>query len=57
MEIKHKECFTPMFDKHFGLQAASNFARECWDFVNPYSKNRAGIAAARCGCGSNQTRL
>ena len=40
MEIKHKECFTPMFVKHFGLQAVSKYARECWDFVNLYSKTR-----------------
>lgn len=40
MEIKHKECFTPMFVKHFHLQAASRFAREVWDFVNLYSKTR-----------------
>ncbi len=40
MEIKHKECFTPMFVKHFGLQPASKYARECWDFVNLYSKTR-----------------
>lgn len=40
MEIKHKECFTPMFIKHFGLQAVSKYARECWDFVNLYSKTR-----------------
>jgi phosphoglycolate phosphatase-like HAD superfamily hydrolase len=40
MEIKHKECFTPMFVKHFGLQPVSKYARECWDFVNLYSKTR-----------------
>jgi phosphoglycolate phosphatase-like HAD superfamily hydrolase len=40
MEIKHKECFTPMFIKHFQLQAVSKYARECWDFVNLYSKTR-----------------
>lgn len=40
MEIKHKECFTPMFIKHFGLQAASKYAREAWEFVNLYSKTR-----------------
>lgn len=40
MEIKHKECFTPMFVKHFHLQAVSKFAREVWDFVNLYSKTR-----------------
>ena len=40
MEIKHKECFTPMFIKHFRLQAVSKYARECWDFVNLYSKTR-----------------
>ncbi len=40
MEIKHKECFTPMFIKHFHLQAASKYARQAWDFVNLYSKTR-----------------
>jgi len=40
MEIKHKECFTPMFIKHFGLQPVSKYAREVWDFVNLYSKTR-----------------
>src|SRR6185369_6155252 len=40
MEIKHKECFAPMFIKHFNLQAASKYAREVWDFVNLYSKTR-----------------
>src|SRR5678809_1114696 len=40
MEIKHKECFTPMFIKHFTLQAVSKYAREVWDFVNLYSKTR-----------------
>jgi len=40
MEIKLKECFTPMFIKHFGLQPVSKYAREVWDFVNLYSKTR-----------------
>jgi phosphoglycolate phosphatase-like HAD superfamily hydrolase len=40
MEIKHKECFAPMFIKHFNLQAVSKYARETWDFVNLYSKTR-----------------
>jgi phosphoglycolate phosphatase-like HAD superfamily hydrolase len=40
MEIKHKECFTPMFIKHFELQAVSKYARETWEFVNLYSKTR-----------------
>ena len=40
MEIKHKECFTPMFVKHHKLQAVSKYAREVWDFVNLYSKTR-----------------
>ena len=40
MEIKHKECFTPMVIKHFQLQAVSKYAREVWDFVNLYSKTR-----------------
>src|SRR5205809_3491116 len=40
MEIKHKECFTPMFIKHFKLQSVSKYAREVWEFVNLYSKTR-----------------
>ena len=40
MEIKHKECFAPMFIKHFELQAVSKYAREVWEFVNLYSKTR-----------------
>ena len=40
MEIKQKECFAPMFIKHFGLQAVSKYARETWEFVNLYSKTR-----------------
>lgn len=40
MEPKHKECFCPNFVKFFGLKAASKFAREGWDFVNLYSRNR-----------------
>jgi phosphoglycolate phosphatase-like HAD superfamily hydrolase len=40
MEIKHKECFAPMFIKHFDLQAVSKYAREVWEFVNLYSKTR-----------------
>ena len=40
MEIKQKECFCPCFIKHFGLQAASKYAREVWVFVNLYSKTR-----------------
>ncbi|HAM71690.1 MAG TPA: haloacid dehalogenase [Verrucomicrobiales bacterium] len=40
MEIKHKECFAPMFIKHFHLQPVSKYAREAWEFVNLYSKDR-----------------
>jgi phosphoglycolate phosphatase-like HAD superfamily hydrolase len=40
MEIKHKECFCPAFIKHFGLQPVSKYAREVWDFVNLYSRDR-----------------
>ncbi len=40
MEIKHKECFAPMFIKHFEIQAVSKYAREVWEFVNLYSKTR-----------------
>ena len=40
MEIKHKECFTPVFIKHWNLQAASKFARQAWEFANLYSVAR-----------------
>lgn len=40
MEIKHKECFAPMFIKHWRLQAASKYARRVWEFANLYSKSR-----------------
>lgn len=40
MEVKHKECFAPMFIKHFHLQPVSKFARQTWEFVNLYSKTR-----------------
>jgi phosphoglycolate phosphatase-like HAD superfamily hydrolase len=40
MEVKHKECFAPMFIKHFGLQAVGKYARQTWEFVNLYSKTR-----------------
>ncbi len=40
MEIKQKECFCPCFIKHFGFQPASKYAREVWEFVNLYSKDR-----------------
>ncbi|MBL9137284.1 MAG: HAD family hydrolase [Verrucomicrobiales bacterium] len=40
MEVKHKECFTPLFIKHFGLQAVAKYARQTWEFVNLYSRTR-----------------
>jgi phosphoglycolate phosphatase-like HAD superfamily hydrolase len=40
MEIKHKECFCPAFIKHFRLQAVSSYARDAWNFVSLYSKDR-----------------
>ena len=40
MEIKHKECFTPMFIKYWKLQAASKYARQAWEFANLYSVAR-----------------
>ncbi len=40
MEIKQKECFCPNFILFFELQKISKYARETWEFVNLYSKNR-----------------
>ena len=40
MEIKHKECFAPMFIKHWKLQSAAKYARQAWEFANLYSKTR-----------------
>jgi hypothetical protein len=51
MEIKQKECFCPNVIKHFELQAVSKYARETWEFVNLYSKNRGVnrfLALAEC---------
>jgi phosphoglycolate phosphatase-like HAD superfamily hydrolase len=40
MEVKHKECFGPNIVKHFGLASVSKMAREAFEFVNLYSKDR-----------------
>jgi phosphoglycolate phosphatase-like HAD superfamily hydrolase len=40
MEIKQKECFCPNFILYFEMQKISKYARETWEFVNLYSKNR-----------------
>ena len=40
MEPKHKECFCPVTIWKYELAAVSKFAREAWDFVNLYSKER-----------------
>ena len=40
MEMKHKECFCPAFVDAYDLQAASRYARECWEYVNLYSRSR-----------------
>lgn len=40
MEIKQKECFTPVTINLWNLQAVSKYAREAIEFVNLYSKWR-----------------
>ena len=40
MEIKWKECFTPMAIKYWGLQSVAKYAREAIEFVNLYSQDR-----------------
>ncbi len=40
MEVKHKDCFCPACVEVFQLQPVARFAREAWDFVNLYSKER-----------------
>jgi phosphoglycolate phosphatase-like HAD superfamily hydrolase len=40
MEVKHKECFCPACTEVWQLQAVARYAREAWDFVNLYSKER-----------------
>jgi phosphoglycolate phosphatase-like HAD superfamily hydrolase len=40
MELKHKECFIPATVREYGLQAASKYARETWEYVNLYSVTR-----------------
>jgi len=40
MEVKHKECFIPRFIEFYHLAAVGKYARETWEFVNLYSKDR-----------------
>jgi phosphoglycolate phosphatase-like HAD superfamily hydrolase len=40
MEPKHKECFCPVTVWKWDLAAVSKYAREAWDFVNLYSRER-----------------
>jgi phosphoglycolate phosphatase-like HAD superfamily hydrolase len=40
MEVKHKECFIPRFIEFYHLAAIGKYARETWEFVNLYSKDR-----------------
>ena len=40
MELKQKECFTPITIKAWGLQPASKYARETAEWVNLYSRWR-----------------
>ena len=40
MEPKHKECFCPVTIWKYQLAAVSKYARDAWDFVNLYSKER-----------------
>jgi len=40
MELKHKECFIPVFINCYELQGVSKFAREASEFVNLYSQSR-----------------
>jgi phosphoglycolate phosphatase-like HAD superfamily hydrolase len=40
MEIKHRQCFGPMFIEIFGLEAVAGPAREVWEFVNLRSRTR-----------------
>jgi phosphoglycolate phosphatase-like HAD superfamily hydrolase len=40
MEPKHKECFCPVTIWKWDLAAVSKYARDAWDFVNLYSKQR-----------------
>src|SRR5438046_10680256 len=56
MEIKHKECFAPMFIKYFQLQAVSKYAREVWEFVNLYSKTRGANRFPALVCALNLLR-
>ncbi|MCA9231669.1 MAG: HAD family hydrolase [Planctomycetales bacterium] len=40
MELKHKECFVPVFINSYDLQGVSKYAREAAEYVNLYSKSR-----------------
>lgn len=40
MEVKHKDCFIPRFVQYYHLAGIAKYAREAWEFVNLYSKDR-----------------
>jgi len=40
MEPKHKECFCPVTIEKWHLASISKYAREVWEFVNLYSRDR-----------------
>jgi phosphoglycolate phosphatase-like HAD superfamily hydrolase len=40
MEVKHKECFAPLFVDHFGLHHVQQYAQDAWEFVTLYSRDR-----------------
>ena len=40
MEVKHKDCFIPRYIQYFRLAGIAKHAREAWEFVNLYSKDR-----------------
>lgn len=40
MDLKHRECFVPVFIQHFALQPVARAARQVWEFVNLHSRTR-----------------
>ena len=40
MEVKHKKCFCPAFIEHYNLEDIEEYARQTWEFVNLYSRQR-----------------
>ena len=40
MDLKHGQCFCPLYIEHFGLQSLADQAKEAWERINLHSASR-----------------